>query len=157
MNQTCKKLVLAGQPHQRRHPLEDGGVKITTFVPLQFKKRGIQKVVVGPPGVEEPVTVNIAMPVIPPTNDAVLLRALGRGVYWQGLLDSGAMANTGEIADQEGVHRTLINDHLRLALLAPSIIEAALQGTLPRTVTLLGLLREGFSDCWQAQSDQILG
>jgi len=33
-----------------RHPLQDGGLKITTFVPLQFKKRGIQKVVVGPVG-----------------------------------------------------------------------------------------------------------
>ena len=50
MNPTHKKLVPTGQPYARRHALPDGGTKITTFVPLQFKKRGLRKVVVGPEG-----------------------------------------------------------------------------------------------------------
>ena len=54
MNTTAKKLLPAGEPHERRHPLEEGGVRITTFVPLQFRKRGIKKVVVAPVGIEDP-------------------------------------------------------------------------------------------------------
>lgn len=61
-----KELIPTGQPHARRYPLEDGGVKIITFVPLQFKKRGIKKVVVGPAGVDDPVVVNAPIPVISP-------------------------------------------------------------------------------------------
>ena len=86
MNRTSKKLLPTGQPHERRHPLEDGGVKITTFVPLQFKKRGIKKVVVGPVGVEDPVVVSMSAVAITPSQDPTLLKALARGVYWQHLL-----------------------------------------------------------------------
>ena len=102
MNQTSKKLIPTGPPHERRHPLQDGGVKITTFVPLQFKKRGLKKVVVGPEGVANPVSVNASAPAITPNQDTFLLKTLGRCYYWQHLLDSGVVANTVEIAAQEG-------------------------------------------------------
>lgn len=57
MNRSSKKLVGDGKPHERRHPLEGGGVRITTFVPFHFKKRGIKKVIVAPEGVSQPVAV----------------------------------------------------------------------------------------------------
>ena len=41
MNRSSKTLVGDGKPHERRHPLEGGGVRITTFVPFHFKKRGM--------------------------------------------------------------------------------------------------------------------
>ncbi len=157
MNRTRKKLVPAGQPFDRRHPLETGEVRITTFVPLQFKRRGIKKVVVGPTGVDEPVKVSDPNPAISPNQDPALLRALGRALYWRHLLDTGAVAHTAEIAEREGLHRTFVNDHLRLALLAPDLVDAALQGALPRTVTLLSLLRDGIPLCWQAQRTRIFG
>lgn len=72
--------------------LEDGGVKITTFVPLLFKKRGMKKVVVGP------VVVRAAAVAIPPSPDPTLLKALARGYYWQYLLDTGAAGDAAEIA-----------------------------------------------------------
>ncbi|CAK0765421.1 hypothetical protein CCP4SC76_4350002 [Gammaproteobacteria bacterium] len=50
MSKTGKSIVQNGNPYVRRHPLEDGGFKITTHVPLQFK-RGVKKVVVGPQAV----------------------------------------------------------------------------------------------------------
>jgi hypothetical protein len=40
------------------------------------------------------------------------------------------MGDATEIAKREGVHRATVNELLRLALLAPSIIEAALAGRL---------------------------
>ena len=86
MNRTGKKLLPTGQPHERRHPLEDGGVRITTFVPLRFKKRGIKKVVVGPVGVEDPVVVSMSAAAITPSKDPTLLRRLLGGttgsIYW---------------------------------------------------------------------------
>lgn len=60
-----------------------------------------------------------------------------------------------EIAEREGLHKTFVNDHLRLAILAPELVDAALRGTLPRTVTLLGLLRDGIPTCWQEQRKRI--
>jgi len=96
MNRSSKKLVGDGKPHERRHPLEGGGVRITTFVPLHFKKRGIKKVIVAPEGVSQPIAVTDT-PVLTPEQDRPLLKALGRGIYWQQLIDNGTVASGTEI------------------------------------------------------------
>ncbi|MBK8321601.1 MAG: hypothetical protein IPL06_02420 [Betaproteobacteria bacterium] len=146
-----KKVLQIGAPHERRHPLEGGGIKITTFVPLQFKRRGVSKVVVAPANVEKPVTDRSQSPSLPPSHDSTLLRALGRGIYWQHLLDTGVVADTAEIAQREGLHKTFVSDHLRLAILAPALVESALRGELPRNVTRLDLMRDGIPACWLIQ------
>lgn len=69
----------------------------------------------------------------------------------QHLLDSGKVADTTEIAKREGLHRATVNELLRLALLAPKIIEAALEGQLPQTVTLEGLLKAALPRGWRDQ------
>jgi hypothetical protein len=157
MNQTTKKLLPTGQPHERRHPLEDGGMKFTTFVPLQFKKRGIKKVVVGPVGVDDPVVVNVAAFVITPSQDPTLLKTLARGYYWQHLLDTGTAGVAAEIAEREGLHRVTVSDALRFALLAPGIVQAALDGTLPRTMTLEMLQRRTVPLDWAGQRGMVEG
>jgi len=154
MNKSSKKLIQDGQPHERRHPLAGGGVRITTFVPFHFRKRGIKKVVVAPDGIDQPVTVS-SSPVITPEQDQALLKALGRAHLWQHLLDTGAMADTAEIARREGVHRATVNEVLRLALLAPDIVRGALDGTLPRTLSLETLLRTTFPLDWEKQRRMI--
>jgi hypothetical protein len=123
-------------------------VRITTFVPLQFKKRGIRKVVVAPVGVEDPVVVKVAEAAISPSQDPTLLKVLGRGFYWQHLLDTGAVADATEIAEREGLHRVTVNDGLRFALLAPDIVQAALDGSLPRTMSLEVMQRRSVSMDW---------
>jgi hypothetical protein len=150
-----KKVLQIGAPHERRHPLENGGLKITTFVPLQFKRRGVRKVVVAPANVEDPVTDRSRSPSLPPSHDSTLLRALGRGIYWQHLLDTGVVADTADIAKREGLHKTFVSDHLRLAILAPDLLERALRGELPRNVTLLGLRRDTLSISWVGQRMKI--
>ncbi len=150
MNRSSKKLIGDGLPHERRHPLDSGGVRITTFVPFHFKKRGIKKVIVAPDGVSQPVAVT-ASPVLTPEQDQPLLKAMGRGIYWQQLLDTEAVVTTMEIAEREGVHRSTINELLRLALLAPDIIQAAYEGTLPRAVSLEAILRAKVPFDWDEQ------
>jgi len=155
MNRTSKKLIPTGQVHERRHPLQNGGVKITTFVPLQFRKRGLKKVAVGPEGVSNPVSVNALVTVITPNQDTCLLKTLGRCYYWQHLLDTGVVADTGEIAAQESLSKITVNETLRLATLAPDIADAALHGTLPRTVSRYLFLRAAPPLDWDMQRDMI--
>jgi len=150
MNRSSKKLVSDGKPHERRHPLEGGGVRITTFVPFHFKKRGVKKVIVAPEGVSQPVAVTDT-PVLSPEQDRPLLKALGRGIYWQQLIDNGTVASGTEIAERERIHRSTVNDLLRLALLAPDIIQAAYEGRLPRAVSLEALLRAKVPLDWNEQ------
>jgi hypothetical protein len=83
--------------------------------------------------------------------DPKILKALGKGYYWQCLLDSGAMTDATAIAEREGIHRGIVNEHLRLATLAPDIVESAYRGTLPRIVTLVTILREGVLALWEEQ------
>ncbi len=150
MNRSSKKLVGDGNPHERRHPLEGGGVRITTFVPFHFKKRGIKKVIVAPEGVSQPIAVTDT-PVLTPEQDRPLLKALGRGIYWQQLIDNGTVASGTEIAEREFIHRSTVNDLLRLALLAPDIIQAAYEGRLPRAVSLEAILRAKVPLDWNEQ------
>lgn len=150
MNRSSKKLVGNGKPHERRHPLEGGGVRITTFVPLHFKKRGIKKVIVAPEGVSQPIAVTDT-PVLTPEQDRPLLKALGRGIYWQQLIDNGTVASGTEIAERECIHRSTVNDLLRLALLAPDIVQAAYEGRLPRAVSLEAILRAKVPLDWNEQ------
>lgn len=150
MNRSSKKLVGDGKPHERRHPLEGGGVRITTFVPFHFKKRGIKKVIVAPEGVSQPIAVTDT-PVLTPEQDRPLLKALGRGIYWQQLIDNGTVASGTEIAERECIHRSTVNDLLRLALLAPDIVQAAYEGRLSRAVSLEAILRAKVPLDWNEQ------
>jgi hypothetical protein len=76
---------------------------------------------------------------------------LGRGFYWRQLLDSGKFETTAEIAEREGVHKTVINDAIRLPLLAPPILEAALTGPMSPTISLEALLRTRMPADWNGQ------
>ena len=155
MNQTCKKLILTGKPHERRHPLQDGEVKITTFVPLQFRKRGIRKVIVGPEGVTNPVSADTVDTLLTAKHDTFLLKTLGRCYYWQHLLETGVVADTVEIASKEGLSKVTVNETLRLISLAPDIVDAALNGTLPATVSRHLFLRAAPPLDWNAQRAMI--
>lgn len=151
MNRTKKKLIPDGQPHERRHPLDDGGVKITTFVPLRFKKRGIKKVVVAPDGVDEPVAINASKVAIAPTQDHTLLKALALAHYWDKQIDDGVVADASEIAQREQMEVTRVREVLRLVILDPSIAQAILEGLQPRTLSLESLVRQSLPLDWLGQ------
>lgn len=154
MSRMHNKLQQVGLAHDRHHPLDQGGVRLTTFVPVRFKKRGAKKVVVGPDGVANPVSVD-ATQAIPPHHDTCLIKTLARGHYWQHLLDTGAMPDTTEIAAREGLSKITVNETLRLISLAPGIVEAALNGTLPRTVSRYLFLRASPPLGWEEQQRMV--
>ena len=82
--------------------------------------------------------------------DSTLIKALSRAWRWQKLLDAGAYASIAEMADKEGINRSYLSRTIRLALLAPDIVEAILNGTQPATLQLSDLERP-FPIDWEAQ------
>ena len=63
-----------------------------------------------------------------------LIKAISRGRVWLNELVSGAVTDTTEIAVRERCSVRLVNMTVSLAFLAPSLVKAVLQGTLPRGV-----------------------
>lgn len=112
---------------------------LTTFVPLAFKRRGVQRLVASEA----------------PAHDTKFLEGLGRAFYWQQLMDTGAMKSGSDIARQEGLHPSTVNELLRLTLLAPGIIEQLMVGRQPRQINLMWFQRHPLPVDWQAQQQII--
>jgi hypothetical protein len=104
---------------------------------LAIRKRGGRKVVVSPDGSVLPTA-----PRHVATNaDPALLKALGRAFRWKRLLDDGIYASVSDIARAEKLDRIYVGDVLRLTLLAPSIVEAIVEGKQPMEMTLPMLMK----------------
>ena len=114
--------------------MDDG---LETFVPLTFRRRGVQRLAVDDRQ----------------AHDVTLIEGLARAFYWQHLLNSGAMSSGSAIARAEKLHHSVINELLRLTLLAPDIIEQWMAGRQPRRLTLIWFQRNCLPVDWQAQRE----
>ncbi len=142
------KVQAMGAPIAREH--RDGGqVKLSTFIPLKIRRRGVSKVVVRPDGQAQ------APGKITAQHDQPLLVALTRAFYWQQLLDDGMVASGSEIAQREGLHHSTVNELLRLTLLEPAIIQAILAGQQPKCMSLLWFQRNPLPTDWVAQREVV--
>ena len=106
-----------------------------TFVPLTFRRRGVQRVAADERSV----------------HDVTLLDGVARAFYWQHLLNTGAMQSGSAIARAEKLHPSVVNELLRLTLLAPDIIEQFMAGKQPRRLTLIWFQRNPLPVDWDAQ------
>jgi len=134
------------QVAEARHLLQEdpGGVRITTFVPLKFKRHGAKRVIVQAAPAADAVGVDP-----PPRADPHLVKAIAQGLYWQNLLSTHNAADAAEIARVEGTDRARVTKVTKLALLAPDVIVAIVEGRLP--VTLHRLMRQDVPYDWAAQ------
>jgi hypothetical protein len=106
-----------------------------SFIPINFWQRGDRRVAADQRYV----------------HDVTLLEGLAKAFYWQDLLMTGTMKSGSAIARAEGVHHSVINELLRLTLLAPDIIDRMLKGQQPRTLTLMWFQRNPLPVEWTAQ------
>ncbi len=83
--------------------------------------------------------------------DPVLTRALARAHYWQYLLDCGVMKSGSDIARSEGVDPSVINEILRLTLLAPDITDSIINGRNPANLSLIWFQRNPLPLAWEEQ------
>lgn len=134
------------QVAEARHLLQEdpGGVRITTFVPLKFKRHGARKIIVHVASTTAAVGEDP-----PPRADPQVVKAIAQGLYWQSLLSSHKAADAAEIARVEGTDRARVTKVTKLALLAPDVITAIVEGRLP--VTLHRLMRQDVPLDWGAQ------
>lgn len=86
----------------------------------------------------------------PRRTDNTLVKALARAFRWKRLLESGDFATIAELAEHEGIAPSYMTRVLRLALLAPDIVEAILDGKQGPEVTLVRVL-EPFPVEWEKQ------
>jgi len=109
--------------------------RLETFVPLVFRRRGVQRLAVDGRS----------------AHDTTLIEGLARAFYWQHLLDTGVMRSGSAIARAEKLHQSVVNELLRLTLLAPDISELWMAGRQPRRLTLMWFQRNRLTPDWQAQ------
>ena len=90
-----------------------------------------------------------------PQPDGVLVKALARAWRWQKLLVRGVYSSVTEIAEAEKISKSYVSRILRLALLAPDIVEAILGGWADQRVMLERMERPLPGD-WKAQQLQLV-
>ena len=115
------------------------GHTLTVVIPLAVKPRGGRKAIITP-GVLE----------VESQHDITLIKAVARGFRWLRMLETGRFATITELAAAEKINASYVSRILRLALLAPEVVEAILDGRQPAGMALPGLLK-GVPVEWEGQ------
>jgi hypothetical protein len=107
---------------------------ITVRVPLAVGRRGGRKLVLTPNGTPHCI----------PNRQHVhstIIKALARAQRWKQMLESGKYASVTELAAAEKINDSYLCRMLRLTLLAPDLVGAALDGRLNPAIEIADLLR----------------
>jgi hypothetical protein len=119
------------------------GTTLVVWIPMRFQRRGGRKKIVTPDG-------TAIVPASKPQPDGTLVKALARAWRWQRMLDDGVYATVSEIGDAENISKSYVSRILRLALLAPDIIEAILAGRTDQAL-MLEQLERPLPATWEEQ------
>ena len=123
--------------------------RLTLSVPIRIKRRGGRKLVSLPNG-------EMATP--GPWNQAAtpMQLALAKGHRWLALLESGEAKSITALAAREKIDNSYVGRLLNLTTLAPDIVAAILDDTLPPHVTVLALAINPPA-LWEEQRERIGG
>src|SRR5919106_698038 len=119
------------------------GSTLVVRIPMRFQCRGGRKRIVAPDG-------NEIVPTSKPQPDGTLVKALARAWRWQRMLDEGVYTSVSEIGDAENISKSYVSRILRLALLAPDIVEAILAERPDRSL-MLERLERPLPASWEEQ------
>ena len=121
-------------PERRSAESRLEGGTLVVRIPMRLGRQRGRKRILAPDGSE-------LTPPTKPQPDGVLVKALARAWRWQKLLDRGVYGSVTEIAETEKISKSYVSRILRLALLAPDIVEAILGGWADQRVMLEKLER----------------
>ena len=82
--------------------------------------------------------------------DGTLVKALARAWRWQRMLDEGLYTSVSEIGDAENISKSYVSRILRLALLAPDLVEEIVAATADQALVLERLERP-LPTSWEEQ------
>jgi hypothetical protein len=119
------------------------GTTLVVRIPMRFQRRGGRKRIVAPDG-------SAIVPSSKPQPDGTLLKALARAWRWQRMLDQGVYTTVSEIGDAENISKSYVSRILRLALLAPDLVEAILAGQTDQSL-MLERLERPLPASWEEQ------
>jgi hypothetical protein len=125
----------------------DGNTLVVRIL-MRFKRRGGRKRIVAPDGSE-------IVPTSKPQPDGTLLKALARAWRWQRMLDERVYTSVTEISEAESIGKSYVSRILRLALLAPGIVEEILDGRADHPL-MLEQLERPLPASWVEQRARIL-
>jgi hypothetical protein len=114
---------------------------LARFVPMRMKRRGVEMrlIIDGDAGPAARI-------------DLPLLKATARAYRWSNDLISGQVRSIGEIAKRERLTGRYVRRVMRLAFLAPRIVEAIAEGRQPADLTTLAMTqRIDLPPLWSAQ------
>ena len=111
------------------------------------RRGGGRKRIVAPDGSE-------IAPAPKPQADGALIKALARARRWQRLLEIRVYTSVTEIAEVERIGKSYVSRILRLALLAPDIVDAIVAGRTNQDMILEQLERPLPAD-WSEQRDRL--
>jgi hypothetical protein len=110
------------------------GTTLVVRIPMQFQRRGGRKRIVAPDGSE-------IAPSLKPQPDGTLLKALACAWRWQRMLDEGVYSSVSEMSKAKNISKSYVSRILRLALLAPEIVEGIVEGRADPALMLQSLTR----------------
>ncbi len=119
--------------------MDNGNVKIN--IPILLRSNSGRRRIIAPEVIDSP-----ADPIV---------QNIARAYRWQQLIDQGVYSNVKELAQAIGKDNGYVARTIRLALLCPEIVHAALTGSLPDSVSL-DSLRNASVDNW-AEQKKIVG
>jgi hypothetical protein len=119
---------------------------MTVFIPLTIRKRN------GRPKIMPPVDI------APDTGgvDPHVLKAIAKAWSWRRKLESGAVATVSDIANAENVTSPYVGRMLKLAYLAPAVMEKLLIARVSPVVSVKELA-ETASLLWAEQASVVFG
>ncbi|MEK7678657.1 MAG: hypothetical protein AAB356_00555 [Deltaproteobacteria bacterium] len=124
--------------------LEQDSECVSVRIPMKMKHRGGRKVIIVPDGLHD---------VASPRSDCniPLAVAVARAHQWQELFLSGKYATATALARKLGLDRSYVTRMMRLALLAPDIIDAIMDGREPDGLTFKMITVKPVPVSWQEQ------
>lgn len=116
---------------------------VVVRVPAILRAHGGAKEIVGPDGGNH----------VASSPDRALQRALARAYRWNRQIMSGERSGADEIAASENLQSRYVDKVLKLAWLAPDLVEAILAGRRLRDFTLTNLLGAEIPSAWNRQRE----
>ena len=124
------------------------GSTLVVRIPMRVQRRGGRKRIIAPDG-------SAIVPTLKPLPDGTLVKALARAWRWQRMLEEGVFTSVSELGDAENISKSYVSRILRLALLAPDIVDAILAGRMDQGV-MLEQLERPLPANWQEQRRRLV-
>jgi hypothetical protein len=133
-------------PDKNSTKTDDGDQEFTEHIPVQLRRRGVEKKLVITDDSERP-----------PAPDPLLIQAIAQGHYWFWQIKTGDVSSVKDLVERHGLNQADVSRILRLGLLAPDIVEAIHAGKQPVELTARKLKRIGELPISWADQRRVLG